>query len=107
MNNPAPLGRFGRLILAALIGLLFILPLYWAIIASLGRVGAPPPTRLVWWPINVQWGNYRDLFDLVPMGRYVGNSLRVVLAAVPLTWLTASWGGFGLVQLSKGAASAG
>ncbi len=33
------------------------------------------------------------------MGRYLANSFLVVLVAVPLTWLTASWAGFAMVQL--------
>jgi multiple sugar transport system permease protein len=79
--------------------LLFVLPLWWMIVASLRPVGLPPPRTIEWWPADPQWRNYAELFRQVPMGRYALNSLLVVLVAVPLTLLTASLAGFGLSQL--------
>ncbi len=79
-----------------------VLPLYWAFIASLGRSGAPPAEMIVWWPREPQWQNYRTVFELIPMGRFLWNSLVVVLGAVPLTLLTASVAGFGLSQIESG-----
>ena len=78
---------------------LFILPLWWMIVASLRPVGLPPPRTIEWWPADPQWRNYAEIFRQVPMGRYALNSLLVVLVAVPLTLLTASLAGFGLSQL--------
>ncbi len=92
-----------RTLLRHLIGLsaaaVFLLPLYWAVVASLGPPGAPPAGQIVWWPSRPAWENYPALFAIVPMGRYLANSFLVVLVAVPLTWLTASWAGFAMVQL--------
>jgi multiple sugar transport system permease protein len=79
--------------------LLFVLPLWWMIVASLRPVGLPPPRTIEWWPADPQWRNYAEIFRQVPMGRYALNSLLVVLVAVPLTLLTASLAGFGLSQL--------
>ncbi len=79
--------------------LLFVLPLWWMIVASLRPMGLPPPRTIEWWPANPQWSNYAEIFRQVPMGRYAINSLLVVLVAVPLTLLTASLAGFGLSQL--------
>jgi len=79
--------------------LLFVLPLWWMIVASLRPMGLPPPKTIEWWPANPQWSNYAEIFNQVPMGRYAVNSLLVVLVAVPLTLLTASLAGFGLSQL--------
>jgi multiple sugar transport system permease protein len=79
--------------------LLFVLPLWWMIVASLRPVGLPPPKTIQWWPADPQWSNYAELFRQVPMGRYALNSLLVVLVAVPMTLLTASLAGFGLSQL--------
>ena len=79
--------------------LLFVLPLWWMIVASLRPMGLPPPKTIQWWPADPQWSNYAELFRQVPMGRYALNSLLVVLVAVPLTLLTASLAGFGLSQL--------
>lgn len=79
--------------------LLFVLPLWWMIVASLRPIGLPPPTTIEWWPADPQWSNYAEIFRQVPMGRYALNSLLVVLVAVPMTLLTASLAGFGLSQL--------
>lgn len=79
--------------------LLFILPLWWMIVASLRPIGLPPPNTVEWWPTDPRWSNYIEIFRLVPMGRYALNSLLVVLVAVPMTLLTSSLAGFGLSQL--------
>lgn len=88
-----------RLLLALGIALLFVLPFFWMLVNSLGRIGAPPPTSFRWWPDNPQWSNFQTLFDLLPMTRYLRNSLLVVGIAVPLTLLTASLAGFSMAQL--------
>lgn len=83
------------------LSLLFVLPLYWAVVASLGQVGAPAPTSIQWWMSNPQWSNYSDLFERLAMWRYLKNSLIVVGVAVPLTILTASMAGFAMSQLPR------
>jgi multiple sugar transport system permease protein len=96
----SPKLRRGLRVAATLaIVLLFVLPLWWMIVASLRPVGLPPPKTIEWWPVDPQWGNYVEIFNQVPMGRYALNSLLVVLVAVPMTLLTASLAGFGLSQL--------
>lgn len=84
-----------------LLSLVFVLPLYWAIVASLGTPGVPPPDAISWWPENPQWDNYIKIFEIVDLAQYTRNSLFVVVFAVPLTVLTASSGGFALSQLRK------
>ena len=81
------------------VALLFLLPLYWAVIVSLRPAGTAPSTTLEWWPHAFHWENYTDVFRTVPMGLYARNSLIVVAIATPLTLLTASWAGFALTQL--------
>jgi multiple sugar transport system permease protein len=43
--------------------------------------------------------NYNTALTLVPMGRFAFNSLRILLFAVPLTLLVASWAAFAITQL--------
>ncbi|MER2598606.1 MAG: carbohydrate ABC transporter permease [Caldilineales bacterium] len=92
-------GRVTRWLLALAVAVLFALPLYWMIIVSLRPLGLPPPRSVEWWPDQASWQNYRELFSMVPMGRYLRNSLLVVAVSVPMTLLTASLAGFGLAQL--------
>lgn len=47
------------------------------------------------------WNNYRLLFNTVPLGRYLSNSLIVVILGVPLSVVTASLAGFTLVRLRQ------
>jgi multiple sugar transport system permease protein len=47
--------------------------------------------------------NYAEIFRIVPLGRYFLNSLLVSALGVALTLLTASWSGFTMAQLPKGA----
>ena len=61
----------------------FLLPLYWIFTASLRPIGLPPPTTVEWLPASPTLDNYPIIFDLVPMARYLRNSLIVVAVAVP------------------------
>lgn len=85
-------------ILAFLVAIIFVLPLYWAIVLSFGEPGAPVNT-VQWWPSAFNFGNYQEIFKMVPMQRYLINSLLVVSAAVPITLLFSSLAGFGMSQL--------
>jgi len=85
--------------LALLVSALFLLPLAFAISASLRAPGQPPARTIEWIPDPIAWGNYLRIFEIVPLGRYALNSLAVAALAVPLTLLTASWAGYALAQL--------
>lgn len=88
-----------RTIAGLLVSTIFILPLFWAVIASLRQPGLPPALTIEWWPQAPHWDNYTAIFTLLPMTRYTLNSLIVVLVAIPLTLLTASLAGFAIDQL--------
>lgn len=81
------------------ITLLFMLPLYWMLTASLRQQGLAPPTSIEWWPNSFNWDNYQAIFEVVPLARQIANSLIVVVIAVPITLVTAMLAGFGLSQL--------
>jgi multiple sugar transport system permease protein len=73
--------------------------LLWVVVASLRQPGLPPAHLIEWWPSAAHWDNYVQLFRIVPMARYVLNSLIVVIIAVPVTMLVAALAGFALSQL--------
>ncbi len=95
------LGPAARVAAGIAVTALFVLPLLWMIVGSLRPTGLPPARTVEWWPADPQFGNYTAIFDLLPMGLYLRNSLLVVLVAVPATLLTASLAGFGLSQLRE------
>lgn len=93
--------RAGRILfhlLASAIAGLCLVPLLWVLAFSLRTPGLPPPVGIEWLPWPLAWGNYATIFELVPLGRYIGNSLVVVALAVPLTIVTAGLAGFGMAQ---------
>ena len=69
--------------------------------ASLRQPGAAPPRTIEWLPDPVAWANYARIFELAPLGTFIGNSLLVVALAVPVTVLTASWAGLAMAQLPE------
>lgn len=99
---PRSRGAAGRLalhVLSAGLALLFGLPLLWMLSASLRQPGLPPPRVFEWLPRPLAWGNYAEIFQMLPLARYALNSLLVAGLAVPLTLLTASWAGLAMAQL--------
>jgi multiple sugar transport system permease protein len=77
----------------------FVAPGLWVIAGSLRRPGLPPPRAVEWLPSPAAWSNYALVFELLPLGRYLANSLLVAAVAVPLTVVVASWAGFAMAQL--------
>ena len=85
---------------ALAIALVFVAPLLWVIAASLQPTGAPLRGEH-WLPAEPAWDNYRQIFQLAPLGRHIGNSLLVAALAVPATIVVASWAGFAMAQLPR------
>jgi multiple sugar transport system permease protein len=90
------LARALRFLLRLAVAGLFLLPLWWVLVASLRPLGLPPSPTLEWLPDLEGWRNYLRLFETVPLANQLRNSLFVELFAVPLTLLTASWAGFAM-----------
>jgi multiple sugar transport system permease protein len=93
------LARAVYYLLAAGLALLFLLPLIWLIPSSLRQQDLPPDAGLQLIPNPVVWSNYLQAFQVFPLGRQLLNSLFVVVLAVPLTVITASWAGYAIAQL--------
>jgi multiple sugar transport system permease protein len=104
MFEPRRRGRGGLLtghLLPLLVAAVFLLPLLWMITASLREPGLPPPRTVEWLPTSPSPDNYAAVFELLPFGRYLVNSLAVVGLAVPLTIITASMAGFAMALLER------
>jgi multiple sugar transport system permease protein len=99
-SRPAARGPRAH-VLPLLVAALFLLPLWWMVTASLRPPGLPPPSSVEWLPGQPSVGNYGAVFELLPFGRYLLNSLTVVVLAVPLTIVTASLAGFAMALLPR------
>lgn len=78
---------------------LFLLPLLWMVVASLQPAGMPPARTLTAFPHGVAWGNYAEIFRIIPLARQLANSLLVSSVGAGVTLLTASWAGFAMAQM--------
>jgi multiple sugar transport system permease protein len=83
------------------IAVLFLLPLFWMLSASLRIPGLPPPRGIEWIPSPLTFSNYVRIFEILPLGRYIFNSLYISLIGVLFTLLTASLAGLGMSLLGK------
>jgi multiple sugar transport system permease protein len=84
---------------ALAVAAIFVVPLLWVFAASLRQPGLPPSPVIEWLPRPAAWSNYARIFQIAPLGRYIGNSLTVVALALPITLVIASWAGFAMAQL--------
>jgi multiple sugar transport system permease protein len=84
-----------------LVAALFLLPLVWMLTAAIREPGQPPARTVEWWPAVPTVGNFGIVFELLPFGRFLLNSLAVVALAVPLTIVTASMAGFAMALLER------
>lgn len=89
----------GRTALRLIVIVVFLAPLAVVLAGSLREVGAPPPAGLDLLPTEPGLSAYDRLAEVTPLGRLLRNSLLVVLVAVPLSTVVASWAGFALAQL--------
>ncbi|HEU5099323.1 MAG TPA: carbohydrate ABC transporter permease [Roseiflexaceae bacterium] len=80
---------------------IFVVPLFWVVAFSLRQTTLPPPLGIEWIPAPLVWGNYRRIFEIIPLGLYARNSLIVVALAAPITLVVASWAGFAMAQLGQ------
>jgi multiple sugar transport system permease protein len=78
-----------------------VTPIVYMVTGSLRKAGLPPPRTPELLPSPLAFDNYSRAYDLVNIPRQVLNSTIVVVAAVPLTVLFASWAGFVMARLSR------
>lgn len=94
-----PYNRPHLILLRVLLAAVFLLPVVFVLLAAFRPLGQPLASSL--WPAEPTLDNFRRLLAVLPIGRYTANSLLVVLAAVPLTLVTASWAGLAMALLPR------
>jgi len=75
---------------------LFVLPLALMVSASFRPPGLAPPEGFPLVPRPFSLDSYRAAFAIVPLARFVANSLFVVAIAVPITVVVTSLAGFAI-----------
>jgi ABC-type glycerol-3-phosphate transport system permease component len=85
---------YGALVVAALT---FIYPFMWMIGASLApqhEVG-----KMTLWPNHPGFGNFKSMFEKIPIGRSLINSLLVAIFTTSLVMITGSTVGYALAKM--------
>ena len=88
-----------RIVFAALVALVFLLPLWFMASGSLREPGTPPPRSPELLPSPLSTAGYERAFELVDLAQFALNSLLVAALTVPLAVLFASWAGFAFLLL--------
>jgi multiple sugar transport system permease protein len=97
-----PLGavmpRFGLHLIAVLLGIILMLPFYWAIISSLKEMQEVRHIPIDWWPRVAQWQNYVDVWTVRFFGNWVFNSVFLTTVATAGTLVSSSLAGYAFAR---------
>lgn len=84
-------------ILLTIVLIAFIIPFAWMILSSLKA--STEVFAVTWIPESPRWGNYIDVFTLVPFARFLLNSALVVILAVLGTVVSSSLVAYSFARL--------
>jgi ABC-type glycerol-3-phosphate transport system permease component len=90
--------RFGLHLLAVVLGVILMLPFFWAAIGSLKQVQEVRQIPLVWWPAVLQWQNYADVWNVRFFPNWVMNSVVLTVIATTGTVVSSSLAGFAFAR---------
>src|SRR5262249_35318344 len=85
-------------VLAIVLGVVLMLPFYWAIIGSLKQVTEVRQIPPVWWPSVPQWNNYADVWNVRFFPFWVWNSIFLTVVATTGTVLSSSLAGYAFAR---------
>ena len=92
-------GRFFAYLVLTLGGIAMLTPFFWLISSSLKaphEIYKFPP---VWIPDPPRWGNYVEVFQYVPVFRYLGNTLLITVLATVGIVLSSSLAAYSFARL--------
>jgi ABC-type glycerol-3-phosphate transport system permease component len=92
------LSRFGLHIIAVILGIMLMLPFYWAVVSSLKQVQEVRQIPPVWWPSVVQWSNYVDVFRVPHFTTWVRNTLILTLIPTAGVVVSSSLAGYAFAR---------
>lgn len=77
-------------IVMTLLVIAFLLPTLWMISSSLKAANEVFATPMVWFPAEPQWSNYAKAFQVLPLARFIFNTVVIVTLAVIGTVLSSA-----------------
>jgi len=84
-----------------LVAVVFILPLYWILVAALKPLGTPLLGSFQLFPNGITFGNFQRVWDLLPFGHYATNSSLATVLGTTITLATSSLVAFAISRLPR------
>jgi multiple sugar transport system permease protein len=95
----SPIGKLVVYVIMFVGLLLFAFPLYWMVITSLKDLGDVHRLPMTWIPNPFRWHNYAQVFDDVPLLRYVWNTIAYTAITVFAVTLASALVAYGFARL--------
>ena len=92
------LRRYAFHAIAILLGIVLMLPFYWAVISSLKMGTEVRQIPLDWWPKVAQWNNYADVWNVRFFPLWVWNSIFLTVVATTGTVVSSSLAGYAFAR---------
>jgi multiple sugar transport system permease protein len=80
-------------------GIIMLFPLAWTFSTSLKTPDQVTVREVQLIPEQIAWGNYEDIFDIVPVMRFIGNTLVIVAASMFGALVTCSLTGYAFARI--------
>lgn len=96
-SPPKTGGSLGLHVLLVVLSLVMVAPFIWMLLTSLktlAELGDP-----TWMPADFQWGNYVEVFHVIPFLRFMANSLVVAGWVTALQVLTSAMAAYSFARL--------
>src|SRR4051812_44234755 len=92
-------GRLVAFLIVLGAAIAFVFPVYWMVVTSLKSTPEVFHMPTVWWPAQLQWGNYPEALANFPFLLYAANTLRVALPVVVGTTFSSAVVAYGFSRL--------
>ncbi|MFJ8579397.1 carbohydrate ABC transporter permease [Micromonospora sp. NPDC093277] len=99
MRRPRTLGQISLYVVLALCAVAILVPFGWMVSASLKRNNEVFTIPIQWIPTDFQWSNFTQIWDRIPLGTYLGNTLFLSLVITLLQVLTGSFAAYGFAKV--------
>src|SRR5690606_20311934 len=87
-----------RILLAAVITLLILFPIYWMLVSSLKTQSEMRLAVPTLWPETFAWENYAEAFRVIPYAKYFSNTLIMSLGLIVLQINVALWAAYAFAK---------
>ncbi len=98
-RRPGPLRRIALYVLLVGLGAAVLIPFLWMLVSSLKRDNEVFTVPIQWVPEEFQWGNYSRIWQEIPLGTYLSNSLILAVSITFLQVLTGSFAAYGFAKV--------